>query len=512
MSDLESDYGSDVMSDIDSSFGDDDSDRSAPDSASDFSEESAASDNEEDFAPSGFPPLSSLQTSGTTAAPSPFAFPPVVSAPGFTPAPGFPPVAAPPTSTFPQLSATAGSANAFPPMFATPNVGFPQAAPATSQMSFPQFNFAAPAQAAPSPFSFAPPSQPFPNIAAAPFVSPAVTGGFPAFAPAVPVVVPTPVLAPAQLPKNVKDAEEALKAFPTAYILGTTVVKPESTDIHSFLVQNSDESAEDFESRRRLSIIINTIPGLPLTAMTSVVVAYCMLKKSKLGNTYEPSVESAISYIYQAALSGSQSSSTTALSVATMPSTTMDNQGYGKLIQSSTNLLLSPAFNPLATTTPPAVPATVPASPVPSFVTPNAGFPQAGPGMGNLPAMMSPSLQSFPQATAVAPPTFTAAFLPAVTSPGLTAFPNLPPITPPITGLSALTATSTLPQQVVTTPTPPSNPTLSSTEVSNIISNVSSADAARLASPSPAQIMTLTPIPVIAPVGTTPPPSSFTTQ
>jgi hypothetical protein len=68
-------------------------------------------------------------------------------------------------------------------------------------------------------------------------------------------------------------------------------------DIESMLQKEADESPEDFEARRRLTLRLVSIPDYKLNNSTAVVSGLIMMKKSRLGITYDPDVEGAITYL-----------------------------------------------------------------------------------------------------------------------------------------------------------------------------------------------------------------------
>ena len=69
------------------------------------------------------------------------------------------------------------------------------------------------------------------------------------------------------------------------------------TDINDILHKETDETPEDFEARRRLTLRLTSIPNYKINNATAVTAGLMMMKKAKLGITYEPDIESALSYL-----------------------------------------------------------------------------------------------------------------------------------------------------------------------------------------------------------------------
>jgi hypothetical protein len=68
-------------------------------------------------------------------------------------------------------------------------------------------------------------------------------------------------------------------------------------DINDLLHVEADETTNDFEVRRQLTLKLASIPGYKLNNVTAVTAAIMMMKKAKLGLMYDVDIESAISYL-----------------------------------------------------------------------------------------------------------------------------------------------------------------------------------------------------------------------
>jgi len=116
--------------------------------------------------------------------------------------------------------------------------------------------------------------------------------------PIAPITAPTvPHLAPQPAAKNI-DIAAILAKMPGITI--ATVTPPAGqvpADINDLLQKEADESEADFEARRRLTLLLAGIPDYKLNNATAVTAGHLMMKKSKLGVTYDPDVESAIAYL-----------------------------------------------------------------------------------------------------------------------------------------------------------------------------------------------------------------------
>ena len=106
-----------------------------------------------------------------------------------------------------------------------------------------------------------------------------------------------PQLAPM---KNAKDIDVAAILSKMPNINVTSITPPPAqvpTDINDMIQKESDESDEDFEARRRLTLRLSSIPDYQLNNATAVTAGHIMMKKSKLGLTYDPDVESAVAVL-----------------------------------------------------------------------------------------------------------------------------------------------------------------------------------------------------------------------
>lgn len=100
----------------------------------------------------------------------------------------------------------------------------------------------------------------------------------------------------AQLSPN--ELAELLSKMPGIPVAGVTPAPANvSTDVTEFVQQGIDETPEDFESRKRLTVRLATIPDYALNNVTAATAASMLMKKAKLGLTYDANVESALSYL-----------------------------------------------------------------------------------------------------------------------------------------------------------------------------------------------------------------------
>lgn len=109
---------------------------------------------------------------------------------------------------------------------------------------------------------------------------------------------PQPTIAtlpPRSIPKTV-DVEAILSKMPG---ISVTAVAPSQVpaDINDYVRKEADETPEDFEARRRITLKLSSIPDYKLNNTTAVVAGSIMMRKAKLGLTYDPDVEAAISYL-----------------------------------------------------------------------------------------------------------------------------------------------------------------------------------------------------------------------
>jgi hypothetical protein len=94
------------------------------------------------------------------------------------------------------------------------------------------------------------------------------------------------------------DVEAILAKMPGVTVTGVTPVPGQvAPNVNDLLKQETDETAEDFEARSRLTLKLVAIPDYKLNNVTAVTAAHMMMKKSKLGLTYDPEVESALAYL-----------------------------------------------------------------------------------------------------------------------------------------------------------------------------------------------------------------------
>ena len=112
-----------------------------------------------------------------------------------------------------------------------------------------------------------------------------------------PTTVPAPIL-PAQPPAKTIDVAailEKMQGISVATVTPSPAQIP--ADINDLLQKEADETPEDFEARRRLTLQLASIPDYKLNNSTAVTAGLIMMKKAKLGLTYDPDVEAAVSYL-----------------------------------------------------------------------------------------------------------------------------------------------------------------------------------------------------------------------
>ena len=70
-----------------------------------------------------------------------------------------------------------------------------------------------------------------------------------------------------------------------------------NTDINDLLKQDVDESSDDFEARRRLTLQLAVIPDYSLNPVAATTIGQMMMKKARQGITYDTDMENALTYI-----------------------------------------------------------------------------------------------------------------------------------------------------------------------------------------------------------------------
>ena len=117
----------------------------------------------------------------------------------------------------------------------------------------------------------------------------------PGAAPSAPL--PVPILTPGQVvrPSTQLNIEQLLAKMPGVYT--TLPAGLVVTDINDILKQDVDETAEDFEARRRLTLQLANIPDYPLNPVSAVTIGQMMMKKARLGLAYDQDMEAALSYL-----------------------------------------------------------------------------------------------------------------------------------------------------------------------------------------------------------------------
>jgi hypothetical protein len=112
------------------------------------------------------------------------------------------------------------------------------------------------------------------------------------------VVKPTtPALAPSM------DAVSLLEKLPGITITALTPAALQtSPDINNLMQKEADESDDEFEARRRLTLRLTEIMigGNKINNAAAVVIGFIMMKKSKLGVEYDPEIEATLRSIVKA--------------------------------------------------------------------------------------------------------------------------------------------------------------------------------------------------------------------
>jgi hypothetical protein len=126
----------------------------------------------------------------------------------------------------------------------------------------------------------------------------------PKTSPTVPVLAglaPKSPLIPVVQPKTAApavDVEALLAKMPGITVLGVSQTQGQvPANVEDLLIKESDETSEDFEARKQLTMKLASIPDYKLNNATAATVAHMMMKKTKLGVTYDHDIESALTYL-----------------------------------------------------------------------------------------------------------------------------------------------------------------------------------------------------------------------
>lgn len=117
--------------------------------------------------------------------------------------------------------------------------------------------------------------------------------------PPVQAILP-PVQAPvfSRAAPTAAEVEEIVRLLPGITISGSgRVTGSVPANIDDILQRESDETETDFATRKTLSHKLASLTGYPLNKATAVTIAALMMKKARLGLTYEPNVENALLYL-----------------------------------------------------------------------------------------------------------------------------------------------------------------------------------------------------------------------
>ena len=71
------------------------------------------------------------------------------------------------------------------------------------------------------------------------------------------------------------------------------------TNLSDLFRQELDESLEYFELRKQLTLRLSEIPDYKLNPITALTLGYCIMKKARLGVSYELRVERAMAYVLE---------------------------------------------------------------------------------------------------------------------------------------------------------------------------------------------------------------------
>jgi hypothetical protein len=111
-----------------------------------------------------------------------------------------------------------------------------------------------------------------------------------------PVTLVVPVVPPPTVPRV--SPEELTRKLVGITIEGVTpaanLVAP---DINDLLHKEADESEDDFEARRRLTLRLANIENYKLNNSTAVVLGHMMMRKSRLGIKYDTDIEAGINQV-----------------------------------------------------------------------------------------------------------------------------------------------------------------------------------------------------------------------
>ena len=93
------------------------------------------------------------------------------------------------------------------------------------------------------------------------------------------------------------DVEAIFAKMPGITITGTPGAPDIAPDVNDLLIKDSSESDDEFEARRTLTLKLASIPDYKLNGSTCLTIGHMMMKKSKMGLTYDPDIENAIGYL-----------------------------------------------------------------------------------------------------------------------------------------------------------------------------------------------------------------------
>lgn len=110
-------------------------------------------------------------------------------------------------------------------------------------------------------------------------------------------MVTQPILKPGakKQQQTVQSIESILAKMPGINIKPVSNFVP--ANINDILSKESDETPMDFERRKRLTMTLSTIPQFRINNTTAVTAGLMLMKKSRLGITYDVEIEAALDYL-----------------------------------------------------------------------------------------------------------------------------------------------------------------------------------------------------------------------
>lgn len=94
--------------------------------------------------------------------------------------------------------------------------------------------------------------------------------------------------------ENIPDVLTILEKMPGIY-MQSPILSQEPIDM--MIEREQDETPEDFEFRKILTLRLASMQDYQLSNVTCLVLGHIMMKKAKLGIIYEQQVETAVAYV-----------------------------------------------------------------------------------------------------------------------------------------------------------------------------------------------------------------------